>query len=321
MIQKVGLTRNLTIDRLRGALVILMVVGDYLSGVQVIPSFLKHAPDIGLTIADLVAPAFLFVIGLNFAPSFRRRMNDGTAATYRYFALRYLAFVGIGATIAGAANMVGQPTDWGVLQSIGIAGLICLAVIRTSTWVRFASGLILLIGYQFLLDTAMLEAVLNSVHGGFFGAVSWGALLILSTAVADIWRKGLVPYLYCCSGLVVAAGISSLLVPVSKHRVSLSFILITLAISAVVFLIFDGLSRKSSKQAGLFCWWGQHALALYLIHLLVLAIFVTPSIPWWYAEAPVWLAILQLGAILGSMSLFALLLDRRRRGRVITRKG
>lgn len=312
MIQSVGTNRNLTIDRLRGALVILMVVGDYLSGIQFVPSFLKHAPDIGLTIADIVAPAFLFVIGLNFAPSFRRRLSDGSASTYRYFTLRYLAFIGIGATIAGAANMVGQPTDWGVLQSIGIAGLICLAVIRTSTLVRFASGLILLIGYQYLLDTAMQEVVLNSVHGGFFGAMSWGALLILATAIADIWRKGLVPYFYCCGGLVVAAGLSLLLVPVSKHRVSLSFVLISLAISALVFLVVDGLSRKSSRQAGLFCWWGQHALALYLVHLLVLAIFVTPSISWWYAEAPAWLAILQLGAILGSMSLFAWWLNRRR---------
>ena len=297
--------RNLTIDRLRGSLVILMVIGDYISGIQFVPSFLKHAPDLGLTIADTVASAFVFVIGLNYAPSFRRRMREGTMAAYRHFVLRYLAFIGIGAVIAGAANMVGQPTDWGVMQSIGVAGLICLAFIRTPTWVRFASGVLLLSGYQFVLDTSLLSTVLHSVHGGFFGAISWGGLLVLSTAVADIWRKGLMPYLICCAGLIVAAGISLVIIPVSKHRVSLSFILITLAISAVAFLIAELLSRNSHKHPGLLCWWGENALALYLVHLVVLGIFVMPSIGWWYAEAPSWLAVLQLVVILAFMSFVA----------------
>ncbi|WP_296631181.1 heparan-alpha-glucosaminide N-acetyltransferase domain-containing protein [Rhodoluna sp.] len=309
------MNRNLTIDRLRGALVIFMVVGDYIAGIQFVPSFLKHAPDLGLTIADTVASAFVFVIGLNYAPSFRRRMPDGTMVAYRHFVLRYLAFIGIGAVIAGAANMVGQPTDWGVLQSIGVAGLICLLFIRTPTWVRFASGVLILSGYQFVLDTSLLSTVLQSVHGGFFGAISWGGLLVLSTAVGDIWRKGLIPYLICCASLIVAAGISLVLIPVSKHRVSLSFILITLAISAVAFLIADLLSRNSQKHAGLLSWWGQNALALYLVHLVVLGIFVMPPITWWYAEASSWLAVFQLVVILSFMSLVAWRINKRRQSK------
>ena len=66
--------REIAIDRFRGALVMLMVIGDYLSGIAFVPEFLKHAPDIGLTVADLVAPAFVFVIGLNIGPSFSRRI-------------------------------------------------------------------------------------------------------------------------------------------------------------------------------------------------------------------------------------------------------
>lgn len=309
MIDAPRITRNLTIDRLRGILVILMVIGDYISGIQFVPAFLKHASDIGFTIADTVASVFVFVIGLNFAPSFRRRMRAGALAAYQHFVLRYLAFIGIGAVIAGGANMVGQPTDWGVLQAIGIAGLICLLFIRTPTWVRFVIGTLILCGYQYLLDTSMRETVLNSVHGGLFGAVSWGALLVLSTAVADIWRKGFVPYLICCAGLVVAAVISLVLIPVSKHRVSLSFIFITLAISAVAFLLADQLSRNSHKLPGLLCWWGENALALYLLHLVVLGIFVMPQITWWYVEAPSWLAILQLAVIIAFMSLVAWRMD------------
>src|SRR5665647_1749090 len=175
-------TRNLAIDRLRGALVILMVGGDYLGGVQVVPTFLKHAPDIGFTVADAVAPAFIFVIGLNYGPSFSRRMRQSTVAAYRHFLVRYLALIGIGAIIAAGTTMAGVPTDWGVLQAIGVAGLISLLLIRLPAWARFVIGILTLCCYQYLLDASMLAAVQHSVQGGPFGALSWAALLVLSTA-------------------------------------------------------------------------------------------------------------------------------------------
>lgn len=312
MVVIVETNRIFAIDRLRGTLVILMVCGDFLSGVEFVPAFLKHAPDIGFTIADTVASAFVFVIGLNFGPSFARHLEDGKAGARRYFALRYLALVGIGAVIAAGATMTGQPTDWGVLQAIGVAGLMCLLVIQLPTWARFVIGTLMLCGYQYVLDTLMLFPVLHSVHGGLFGAVSWAALLVLSTAVADVWRRGLVPYLLCCAALVTAAAISVVLIPVSKHRVSISFVLITLALSAIVFLIIDRFSRVGFTRAGILCWWGESALALYLIHLLVLAVFVVPDIAWWYVQAPIWLAALELIAILAFMSAIAWWLHVRR---------
>lgn len=303
--------RDLTIDRLRGSLVILMVIGDFISGIAFVPALLKHAPDLGLTIADTVATAFVFVIALNFGPSFRRRMRSSVADANRHFMLRYLAFIGVGAVIAGGANMVGQPTDWGVLQAIGVAGLIGLAFIRLPTWSRFLIGAALLSGYQFVLDTSMRDVVLGSVHGGLFGAISWGALLVLSTAIADVWRQGTLSYVICCLCLVVGAGISSVLVPVSKHRVSLSFILITLALIATVYLVVELLSRGHKRPSGLLSWWGQNALALYLVHLVVLGIFAMPPIDWWYVDAPMWLSAIQLTLILGFMSLAAWWLNGR----------
>jgi predicted acyltransferase len=304
--------RNLAIDRLRGVLVLLMVGGNFLGGVQAVPSFLKHAPDIGFTIADTVAPAFGFVIGLNFGPSLARRMRQGVARAYRHFLLRYLALIGIGAILsAGQTIVAGEPTDWGVLQAIGVAGLLCLIVIRLPAWGRLGVGLLLLVVYQWLLETRMLPDVLGSVQGGLFGTLSWGALLILSTAVADAWRAGWRPYGLACAGLAVAAAISALLVPVSKNRVSLSFVLITLAIAAIVFLAFDLLSRAIPRRPGFLCWWGENALALYLAHLVILGVMMLPP-AWWYAQAPLWLAAAQLAVILGALSLLAWWMSARR---------
>ena len=305
--------RNLAIDRFRGLLVILMVGGDYLIGVHIVPAFLKHAPDIGFTVADAVAPAFVFVVGLNYGPSFAGRMPGGAVRAYGHFMLRYLALIGIGAVIAaGATTVAGAPTDWGVLQAIGVAGLLCLPFIRLPSWARFVIGLLILVAYQALLDSSMLAVVLDSSHGGLFGAVSWAALLVLSTAVADVWRTGLRQYAVCCAALVAAAVIAAVLVPVSKNRVSLSYILISLAISAIVFLAFDLVAHVIANRAGFFCWWGENPLALYLLHLVILGLVTLPDVPWWYAGAPAGLAALQLAVILGSLSVIAWLMHRRR---------
>lgn len=314
-------TRLLSIDRMRGLLVILMVAGNYLAGIEFVPAFLKHAQDIGFTIADAVAPAFVFVIGLNYGPSFMRRFTIDKSMAYRDFLKRYLALIGIGSIISGGAYMVGMPSGWGVLQALGVAGLITLACITWATWARFTLGIAILIGYQVLLETLMLETVLSSIHGGLFGAVSWAALLILSTAVADVWRKGKSSYLLCIFLLGLLVAISVIVVPVSKHRVSLSFVLLALLISALVFLAFDSLSAIGPKRPGLFSWWGESALALYLMHLIALAPFVSIPITWWYAQAPLWLAIAQLFFILTVLSMFAWWLHRRRQAKIVAKVG
>jgi predicted acyltransferase len=305
--------RDLRIDRLRGVLVVLMVAGNFGSGVAFVPAFLKHAPDVGLTVADLVAPCFVFAIGLNFRPSFIRHSTTSAAAAYRHFLLRYLSLLGIGAILsAGGTVVAGQPSDWGVLQALGLAGLVSLLVVRWGTVARLAAGLVLLLAYQYMVDAFALRTVLASVQGGFLGSLSWGALLILSTAAADVWRKGIVPYSLMCAALAAIAVASTLLWPVSKNRVSASYILISLAVSAVAFLLIDLGSRTAPRYPGVFCWWGENALALYLLHLLLLALVVLPGVPGWYADAPAWLALLELAVILAVLTTVAWWLHRRR---------
>ena len=304
--------RDLSIDRYRGVLVMLMVIGNYIAGVQAIPDFLKHAPDVGYTVADIVAPAFVFIIGLNYGNSFLRRYESDKPAAYRYVLTRYLSLIGIGAIISAGSNLVGRASDWGVLQAIGIAGVLCLLFIRLNPWIRLAAGLLLLVGYQVVLDASMLESVLGSNHGGLFGSISWTALLILSTALADMFKRGFPPLAISLGALVVVAAVSMALVPVSKNRVSLSYILVSLLISAVAFLVARYVSRAIADRPGLLSWWGQNALALYMLHLLVLGLFVTPSASWWYEQAELWLVVLQILFILTVLSVAAWALYQRR---------
>jgi predicted acyltransferase len=103
-----------SIDQFRGFAILMMVLANYTGGASIIPAWLKHAPDVGLTVIDLIAPFFIFAIGLTYGMSFRRRLiYDGAFKTYSQFFTRYLAIIGIGAV------MVRRPSDSTQAESIG----------------------------------------------------------------------------------------------------------------------------------------------------------------------------------------------------------
>lgn len=298
-----------SIDQFRGFAILLMVIFNYLSGIETLPDWLKHVPDIGMNIPDLGAPVFVFAIGLTYGLSFQRRSErDGPPAAAGHFLRRYLAFIGLGAIITAGQSALGikaELLDWGVLQSIGVAGLLTLGVISFSTWTRVGIGLGLLFVYQVLLDNIWLDLVLGSQHGGLPGSLSWTAILILATVMGDLFQdqeqRRYFPGLSL--GFLVVGFFLTILVPVSKNRVSASYDLITLGFSGVVFLIF----YRTNFELDFFSAWGQNPLLLYLVAFLISGLFVMPGVPWWYSEAPWWLIGLQtltLVSILGGLAVY-----------------
>ena len=232
------------IDQYRGIAIILMVIANYLFDVTTIPGWLKHAPDIGLTVIDLIAPFFIFAIGLTYGASYRARVErDGAARTWGHFLRRWLALIGIGAIISAGEVLVGKnasPISWGVLQAIGVAGIVTLLVIRVPPLWRALIALVMLAAYQLLLDNLWLSTVLHSEHGGMEGAVAWSAMLILSSVVADVWRRNGSSELGVAwpSAVALAAGLLlSLVAPISKNRVSASYVLVSLGASGLLFAV------------------------------------------------------------------------------------
>ena len=127
---------------------------------------------------------------------------------------------------------------------------------------------------------------------------------------ADFWRKGFASFLLFGLATARAATLSAVVVPISKQRISISYVLISLALCVFVFLVVKSVSDAGKWKPGLISWWGQNALALYLAHLLVLGLFVGPSIDWWYSNASIALAAGQLLFALGVLSLVAWRLAR-----------
>jgi predicted acyltransferase len=305
--------RIAVIDQFRGFAIILMVIFNYLSGIETIPDWLKHVPDIGMNFPDLGTPVFVFAIGLTYGLSYRRRVQEnGLSAAVGHFLRRYLSFIGLGAIITAGQSLLGYKTellDWGVLQSIGLAGLITLAIISRSTWIRLGVGLGLLAIYQVLLERYWLGLVLGSQHGGLPGSLSWAAILILSTVLADIFhdqnlRKN---FPWVSLALLLGGFALTILVPVSKNRLTASYDLITLGFSGLAFSIF----YLANFQLDFFSAWGRNPLLLYLLSFLVTGIFVLPDVPWWYVNAPLWLVGLQCLVLVLILSAVANYLEKR----------
>jgi len=156
--------------------------------------------------------------------------------------------------------------------------------------------------------------VLASPHGGLPGALSWSAMLILATALADLYFEGekgsQKNFLLAVGAVLVFGAILAFWALVSKNRVSASYVLLSLGASGVLFYGFDLLIEHLGVRFPALSAWGRNTLLLYLCHDVLLGVFVLPGLPFWYAQAPAWLVVLESLGLLAVLTAVALAFDR-----------
>lgn len=132
--EKLDEKRLIEIDYFRGFTIVLIVFVNFIATAKSTQIWLKHAEDIGLTITDLVAPAFIYAIGLTYKSSFiKRYIKNGKNEAYSHFITRFLAIIGIGTFFADGAVIVSPKNangSWSVLHAIGFSGIFALIFIR-----------------------------------------------------------------------------------------------------------------------------------------------------------------------------------------------
>ena len=295
--------RFLSIDLFRGLAIIGMVFVNILSEFDNTPSWSKHAVDYGLTYVDLIAPFFIFAISLTYKMSFDSTLKrEGYVKTYTRFARRYGALVGFG--IIGSLYIFtndGIKFGWGVLQAIGYAGIFTMFFIALPRIARFIIGIGTLVGYQFILNISVeVEGVIMSLadlnlldeHGGVIGGVGYAALMLIGTAIIDDFREirklpilisGVVfsavgttiHYVWKFKGVPLYGGLS-------KERMTVSYIFLTLGLGAALFWLIWYLFDKKEITKGksrILQPYGRNALFLYIFHplLILFAILYLPE--------------------------------------------
>jgi heparan-alpha-glucosaminide N-acetyltransferase len=202
--------RILSVDLLRGLDVWLMLFVNEMAGVTGTPAFLKHFQPHdgdGMTITDLVFPAFLFIVGLAIplALGGRRRRGEPVVALWRHVLLRTLAMLIIGVFMVNAESGPGGPraAAWNVAMTIGVV-LVWQRVAseRVRRALRLA-GIVLLVAVVFTYRNPSAPGIvqLRPQWWGIIGLIGWaylvGAALYLLAGDRTAPLVGGAALLYC----------------------------------------------------------------------------------------------------------------------------
>ncbi len=119
--------RLLSLDLLRGLVVLLMFFVNQADGLEGVPAFLRHAPEDAdaITLADLVLPGFLLMVGMSIPLSLGARLRRGeVGSAWRHALTRGLALLAIGVLTvnveqASPAALL-APSVWGLILIVAV---------------------------------------------------------------------------------------------------------------------------------------------------------------------------------------------------------
>lgn len=271
--------RLLSVDIFKGFTIAIMVFVNTVGQGENTPSWSKHAVNYGLTYVDLVASFFVFMMALNFKPSYQHRLESiGRAKTYLHFVKRYLIFIGLGLLITIDVNSTGIVLRWGTLQVLGVSGLILLPLIELKPYIRLIFAFIFMLIHQYLLQTFLGQIIYDDIEGGIFGSLGGGSMMILSSVLAEgLYNKKSELYLAIGGTICTIFGIiSSFFWGISRFRISLPFILISIGIASVFFYgLYEivevwGKNNKYFQKENLLTILGKNALLMFLFHIVLI---------------------------------------------------
>jgi predicted acyltransferase len=266
-----------SLDDLRGAAVFVMVPVNVAAGFAAIPDWFKHAPAIGLTLADLVMPTFLFSLGLSAAFSVKARVSkDGFIKTFLHALLRYAVLFAIGSI--GVVWVYGG-RGWETTQMLGATGLASFFLCLLPPWPRLGAASLILAMIEILRPLGY-----GSLINGFYDtglAGPWGTpILLFIPVLASVLgerikdgprSKRLRESAILAGALGLVGGIAAIFFPISKHLLSLSYVLLCAGFASLLLCALTALREVLHVRLPLLGSLGRNPLLLYLIGgLLVL---------------------------------------------------
>ncbi len=231
---------------------------------------------------------------------------------------------------------------WLVLQHIGLAGIVALLVMALSkdnrTSYRLIMGVLILLLFTIFHETTLptlhnyknvlnnMNVVDNTADGGFIGGVAYGGLLLIFTAIADIYNKDkrkfriisllliiptIIVILYATSTFkawdgtnsIFTAGLSKHL-SINKGSISPSYLMICLFASSFAFMIVDLFSNCKLKFDFLSIW-GRNPIIMYILEFTIVGGITAALGTNLIDDAPLYIAIPEIVIITSLLTFIA----------------
>ncbi|MHA1747513.1 MAG: hypothetical protein ACTSYF_02575 [Promethearchaeota archaeon] len=273
--------RLISIDVFKGFSIALMVFVNTLSPFDLLPAWMLHASEYGLTYVDLVAPFFIFMLALNFTVSFKRHLErSGRRKAYLRHFRRYLIFIGIGLFMVIDVSESGLILRWGTLQVLGMSGLLFLLFAEAKSLIKLIVGSFYVILHQLLLFTSLNSVIYDSIEGGILGCLSWGSMMIFSSVIADGLKKDIRWKYFLLGGslFLIIGIITSFFWRISRGYMTLPYVFISVGVSSIlyyiIYLLFEQRGRNPTfKNEKILSPSGRNAFILFLLHIITLYFF------------------------------------------------
>lgn len=274
--------RYTSIDAFRGFAVAGMIFLNILNLFQGVPEWLMHAKGNGLTLADLVAPFFLFIVGVCLWISVSKRKKTGAKQSeiarhvFKRASILLIAGLFLDALVSIAFNpghkLVIAPV-WGVLEAIALAYLIAFFFIGFNWRKRVLVSFSLLAVYSVLLflpEFANLVRVLP--HGSLPGVVSWSFIVLIGTVFGElllekktdiefVWKMIKTGFALLFFGLLL-----NFIIPVNKTLVSSSYSITATAFSIILFTVFYYFFEMKQIKSRILSPLGINAIFAFFFH-------------------------------------------------------
>lgn len=285
-----------SIDQYRGFAIFFMLFGNLVPAISYgVPFILKHNQGPVLLPVDLIAPLFLFIVGLcMFISVYRRKKNGQPNSEIRKHILkRFLLLIVIG-TFLNSMEVLQPWVMWGVLEAIGLSGLIAYFMLRFPIRIRLVISGAMLVAYSYLSTFPWFMTWITSFsHGGPLGVLSWTWIVVIGTVVGEMFIMRKKSFVYDVFG--IAAGLMILgffshirsYVPFNKLIVSGSYSLFAAGVCILIFLVFYYLSDIRKLRFVMFKDFGISALTVWVFQSVFLwwpmnwFVFGWESFPLW----------------------------------------
>lgn len=303
--------RLISLDAMRGFTIAAMLLVNFPGDGEQVYHTLHHTIWNGLSFTDLVAPFFLFIIGVSIVFAYAKRLDAGApkGEMYRKIVVRSLKIFAVGMFLNLQPDFDVSNIRWtGTLHRIAIVFMLCAFIFLTTNWKQQAwLAVILLLSYWLALTQiptpgvgrVMLEPGVNLVAWfdrlylpGKMWQGTWDPESILSTIPSVVsgltgmlaGRLLLTPlnphvkvnYLMSAGLLSAATGYFwGLIFPVNENLWTSSFVLVTSGFAALtlgaMYFSVDLLGHKRGTAPGII--FGANAIAVYVIGDLLGVIF------------------------------------------------